>query len=253
MTKPNSGTPQFSEGWLAAWQEAQRQSAQAHTAYQQAMAQSHTAYLNAMETSIATLANLAGGTAPTLQRTSLVPVAAPLPSSASIPAPVAAPVPTPVAAPVPTPVAAPVPTPVAAPVPTPVDTPVPAPVAAPAPETPSLDLHALMLSVVAEKTGYPAEMLDLSMNLEGDLGIDSIKRVEILAAVQDEAPGLPEVDASHMGTLKTLGQIVEYMQELMGDAHSAPAPAAAATPQPSNAPAVDLHALMLSVVAVSFR
>ncbi|MFO0659219.1 MAG: phosphopantetheine-binding protein [Polyangiaceae bacterium] len=39
-----------------------------------------------------------------------------------------------------------------------------------------------MLTIVAEKTGYPAEMLGADMELEADLGIDSIKRVEILAA-----------------------------------------------------------------------
>ncbi|MDW4911697.1 phosphopantetheine-binding protein, partial [Streptomyces sp. ADMS] len=37
-----------------------------------------------------------------------------------------------------------------------------------------------LLAVVAAKTGYPAEMLDLGMDVEADLGIDSIKRVEIM-------------------------------------------------------------------------
>ena len=63
---------------------------------------------------------------------------------------------------------------------------------------PSVDLHDLMLDVVAEKTGYPKEMLELEMDIEAELGIDSIKRVEILAAVQSRAPGLPEIDATHM-------------------------------------------------------
>src|SRR5690606_41338950 len=45
-------------------------------------------------------------------------------------------------------------------------------------------------------------MLELSMDMEAELGIDSIKRVEILAAVQEQAPGLPEIDAGHMGTLR---------------------------------------------------
>jgi len=100
----------------------------------------------------------------------------------------------------------------------------PAPVVAAPVAAPSVDLHAIMLDVVADKTGYPAEMLELTMDLEGDLGIDSIKRVEILAAVQDQAPGMPEVDASHMGSLRTLGEIVDYMQGLMGGGAAAPAP-----------------------------
>ncbi|HBJ46058.1 MAG TPA: hypothetical protein DDY69_01815, partial [Deltaproteobacteria bacterium] len=50
-----------------------------------------------------------------------------------------------------------------------------------------------MMAIVSEKTGYPQEMLELGMDLESDLGIDSIKRVEILGAVQDKIPALPEV------------------------------------------------------------
>ncbi|MFT6215679.1 MAG: polyketide-type polyunsaturated fatty acid synthase PfaA, partial [Roseivirga sp.] len=40
-------------------------------------------------------------------------------------------------------------------------------------------LTASLLQVVSEKTGYPTEMLELNMDMEADLGIDSIKRVEI--------------------------------------------------------------------------
>ena len=72
-----------------------------------------------------------------------------------------------------------------------------APAAQSAPKVPArvakrtdVDLQALMLAIVAEKTGYPADMLNLGMDLEGDLGIDSIKRVEILSAVADQAPEL---------------------------------------------------------------
>jgi hypothetical protein len=65
--------------------------------------------------------------------------------------------------------------------------------------------------VVAEKTGYPVDMLTLDMDLEGDLGIDSIKRVEILAAVDERAPQLPKVDRGRLGALHTLAEIVEYL------------------------------------------
>src|SRR5713101_4982061 len=46
-------------------------------------------------------------------------------------------------------------------------------------------LKNVLLEVVAEKTGYPAEMLDWEMELDSDLGIDSIKRVEIFSALQE--------------------------------------------------------------------
>ncbi|MBK8695134.1 MAG: hypothetical protein IPN17_23370 [Deltaproteobacteria bacterium] len=125
--------------------------------------------------------------------------------------------------------------------------PAPAPVAAPAvvvapvvKAAPAVDLQALMLTIVAEKTGYPVEMLGVQMELEADLGIDSIKRVEILSAMRERAPGLPEVNASEMAALRTLGQIVEYMQSRQPAAPKAPSAAA---------PSVDLQALMLAIVA----
>ncbi|ORB06584.1 hypothetical protein BST27_10895 [Mycobacterium intermedium] len=77
------------------------------------------------------------------------------------------------------------------------------------------DLVADMLQVVADKTGYPVEMLELSMALEADLGIDSIKRVEILSAVQQRVPSLPEVETSAMAELKTLQEIVDYLNTLL--------------------------------------
>jgi len=110
---------------------------------------------------------------------------------------------------------------------------------------PSIDLQGLMLNVVAEKTGYPSEMLNLDMHLENDLGIDSIKRVEILAAVMEAAPEIPELDNSEMAKLSTLKEIVEFMGQQM--------PTVAAAPQSiqavSAAPSIDLQGLMLYVVA----
>ena len=69
------------------------------------------------------------------------------------------------------------------------------------------------MSVVADKTGYPSEMLELAMDMEADLGIDSIKRVEILGAVQDEITDLPELNPEDLAELRTLGEIVGYMKE----------------------------------------
>ncbi|WP_415776073.1 beta-ketoacyl synthase N-terminal-like domain-containing protein [Shewanella oncorhynchi] len=73
-----------------------------------------------------------------------------------------------------------------------------------------------MMSVVADKTGYPTEMLELSMDMEADLGIDSIKRVEILGTMQDELPGLPELNPEDLAECRTLGEIVSYMQGKLG-------------------------------------
>lgn len=191
--------PEVQQAWLAAYQEAQRQTAEAHAAYERTMAESHLAFLKTAETSLAALTSLLTGT--------------PLPLSST---PVSLPV-APVASPtVPVPAAVHVETlyqPAAIPVTTPSSNGSPA--AAPQPATTEShseqDLAALLLSVVAEKTGYPAEMLTTEMEMEADLGIDSIKRVEILSAMSERVPGLRELKMSDFGHLHTLGQIVEYM------------------------------------------
>src|SRR5262249_60377038 len=57
--------------------------------------------------------------------------------------------------------------------------------AAPEADAPNRDrLTDQLLKIVGERTGYPPDMLDLDVDIEAELGIDSIKRVEILGNVQ---------------------------------------------------------------------
>ena len=72
------------------------------------------------------------------------------------------------------------------------------------------------LEVVSDKTGYPVEVLELEMDLEADLGIESIKRVEILGAMQELFPDLPQVNPEDLGEMRTLAQIVEYLDRQSG-------------------------------------
>ncbi|MDH6083544.1 type I polyketide synthase [Umezakia ovalisporum] len=78
------------------------------------------------------------------------------------------------------------------------------------------DLGQTLLSITSDKTGYPVEMLEMDMDMEADLGIDSIKRVEILGAIQDKYPHLPQPNLEELGDLRTIGQIVDYLQKLGG-------------------------------------
>jgi NAD(P)-dependent dehydrogenase (short-subunit alcohol dehydrogenase family)/acyl carrier protein len=78
-------------------------------------------------------------------------------------------------------------------------------------DNPQNKILATMLEIVSELTGYPVEMLGLDMDIEAELGIDSIKRVEILSALEEKMPDLPSVSPENMGALKTLGQISEYL------------------------------------------
>ncbi|WP_373950209.1 phosphopantetheine-binding protein [Vibrio pomeroyi] len=126
----------------------------------------------------------------------------------------------------------------------------PAPVAAPV-AVQSADAEKVMLEVVAEKTGYPTEMLDLEMDMEADLGIDSIKRVEILGTVQDEMPNLPELNPEDLAECRTLGEIVTYMNSKMPASAPVAAQLSAAAPvQATNGlDAKVVQQTMLEVVA----
>ena len=73
-----------------------------------------------------------------------------------------------------------------------------------------------LLAVVSDLTGYPTEMLEPDMDIEADLGIDSIKRVEILSALEAKHPHLPAVSPEMMGELKTLKQITQYLLDASG-------------------------------------
>ncbi len=79
-----------------------------------------------------------------------------------------------------------------------------------------LSLTDLLRQLVHERTGYPLEMLDTQLDLEADLGIDSIKRVEILGSLRDARPDLNlSADGRVMDDLaraRTLGQIVEHLE-----------------------------------------
>ncbi|MSQ49140.1 MAG: SDR family NAD(P)-dependent oxidoreductase, partial [Betaproteobacteria bacterium] len=103
----------------------------------------------------------------------------------------------------------------------------------------AINISETLLTVVAEKTGYPIEMLNLGMGMDADLGIDSIKRVEIMAALRGKLPDSPEIKPEDLGTLRTLQQIVDFLAGqpaepvLVAAASAAPREQTAA-PEPSH-------------------
>lgn len=82
------------------------------------------------------------------------------------------------------------------------------------PDTQAADVSGarqVLLNLISEKTGYQPEILDPTLNLEADLGIDSIKRTEILGAFQRATGLLRAEDMEKVAALKTLQQIIDFV------------------------------------------
>lgn len=114
----------------------------------------------------------------------------------------------------------------------------PAPAAAPAPAPAAKaaasvsmasteQFKADLLQAVSERTGYPEDMLDLDAHMEADLGIDSIKRIEVLSQLKDRhnlAAGRDEETMfEELAALKTLNEIVAWYDKLQETVGKAPA------------------------------
>ena len=82
------------------------------------------------------------------------------------------------------------------------------------------DLTKQLVAIVSERTGYPTELLGLDLNVEADLGIDSIKRVEIVGefgrrVLRSHGVELHDVMAQ-LTSAKTLRTIVDTARGLIG-------------------------------------
>jgi malonyl CoA-acyl carrier protein transacylase len=105
-------------------------------------------------------------------------------------------------------------------------------VLAPAPAQPAGDsIEEKILEIVAEKTGYPKDMLDLDLDLEADLGIDTVKQAEMFAAVR-AAFSIPRDENLKLRDFPTLAHVIKFASERSLDssdrsAEKAPVPAIA--------------------------
>jgi acyl transferase domain-containing protein len=78
-----------------------------------------------------------------------------------------------------------------------------------------------LLTIVSDRTGYPQEMLDADANIEADLGIDSIKRMEILTAFAQLHAGAQRGSfqgaMEKLTAIKTLRETASLLAELLAD------------------------------------
>jgi len=88
-------------------------------------------------------------------------------------------------------------------------------------------------AIVSKRTGYPVEMLDPEMDLQADLGIDSIKRIEILGLLGEELGlgigGAQRRDQimEELAVRKTMRAVVEWLEEHRADSRPEDPPVAA--------------------------
>ncbi len=81
------------------------------------------------------------------------------------------------------------------------------------------DIKGLLLETVSEKTGYPIEMLGLDLDLEADLSIDSIKRMEIIGSLREKlniSGSMEDAEdtVEKLASVKTLNGLIDWIKEL---------------------------------------
>jgi acyl transferase domain-containing protein/phosphopantetheinyl transferase (holo-ACP synthase) len=79
-----------------------------------------------------------------------------------------------------------------------------------------VDIAGLIRQLLSERTGYPEDLLADELDLEADLGIDSVKRVEIIGAVQQRTRQLSSTDLAELRRLRTLREIIAFLSPRLG-------------------------------------
>ena len=107
-----------------------------------------------------------------------------------------------------------------APVPAPAVPATPAPAAAtvPAPVVPAgshADIEEVLVAVVVDHTGYPADFIEMDQDLEGELGIDTVKQAEIMAEIRDRF-ALPVDEDFVLADHPTLNHFTAYIVKMRG-------------------------------------
>src|SRR4029078_5345258 len=83
-----------------------------------------------------------------------------------------------------------------------------------------------ILALAVEKIGYPRDMLNLDLDLEADLGVDTVKQAEMFAAIR-EIYSIPRDENRKLRDYPTLAHVIRFVYEKRPDLASVAAPAAA--------------------------
>lgn len=108
---------------------------------------------------------------------------------------------------------------------------------------PLSEMERFLISFVCEQTGYPPEVVGLDQDLEADLGIDSIKRAQMLGELKDQFRLKLPVSGSgglSLAKLVTLRDVSRLLKEYAPDGAAAPRQTTAnVAPAPTVMPAAD--------------
>src|SRR5437660_2637886 len=78
------------------------------------------------------------------------------------------------------------------------------------------DVKDRIFALVVEKTGYPTDMLDLELDLEADLGVDTVKQAQMFAAVR-EIYSIPRDESRKLRDYPTLAHVIQFVFEKRPD------------------------------------
>ncbi|MCB8924323.1 MAG: SDR family NAD(P)-dependent oxidoreductase [Ardenticatenaceae bacterium] len=91
------------------------------------------------------------------------------------------------------------------------------PIAPPPEPTPQADtISEQVLAIIAEQTGYPTDMLEPDLDLEADLGIDTVKQAETFVAIR-QAFDIPRRDDLNLRDYNTLTRVIVFVKEMRPD------------------------------------
>ena len=77
------------------------------------------------------------------------------------------------------------------------------------------DIESAVLSIVVKHTGYPEDFLELDQDLEGELGIDTVKQAEIMADCREHF-SLPVDESFQLRDYPTLADMISYIDSMRG-------------------------------------
>ena len=83
-------------------------------------------------------------------------------------------------------------------------------------------------------TGYPPELLDLELDLEADLGVDTVKQAEVFAAVR-AAFGIARDENLRLRDFPTLAHVIGFVRDRGSLPQAARTRHPAAVPAPARA------------------